>query len=201
MNDGDAGGAGGFGARLARELRSARLDRRLSTAALAEASGVSRGAVLKVESGASQPSAALLGRLCGPLGLTLSELFARVEEPGRQDERVVRGAEAPVWTDPASGYRRRSLSPAGAHLELTEIELPAGAAVTYPAAAYARVHQQVWVLAGTLSLTEGTVEHVLAAGDCLTLGPAADCTFRAPAAEPGAEPGARTRYLVVTAPR
>jgi transcriptional regulator with XRE-family HTH domain len=187
-------GTGGFGTRLAGVLRSARLDRRLSTAALAEASGVSRGAVLKVESGASQPSAALLGRLCGPLGLTLSELFARVEEPAREDERLVRADEAPVWTDPATGYRRRGLSPPGSHLELTEVELPAGAAVTYPAAAYTRIHQQVWVLAGTLALTEGTVEHVLAAGDGLLLGPAADCTFRAPRDTP-------TRYLVVTAPR
>lgn len=186
--------AGGFGARLARELRTARLDRRLSTAALAEAAGVSRGAVLKVESGASQPSAALLGRLCGPLGLTLSELFTRVEEPSREDARVVRAAESPVWTDPASGYRRRSLSPAGGHLELTEIELPAGAAVTYPAAAYARIHQQVWVLDGTLELSEGAVAHVLATGDGLLLGPPADCTFRAPG-------DTSARYLVVTAPR
>ena len=186
--------AGGFGARLARELRTARLDRRLSTAALAEAAGVSRGAVLKVESGASQPSAALLGRLCGPLGLTLSELFTRVEEPSREDARVVRAAESPVWTDPSSGYRRRSLSPAGGHLELTEIELPAGAAVTYPAAAYARIHQQVWVLDGTLELTEGAAAHVLATGDGLLLGPPADCTFGAPG-------DTSARYLVVTAPR
>lgn len=194
MDDtGNDAGNGDFTARLARELRAARLRARLSTAALAEAAGVSRGAVLKVEGGTTQPSAALLGRLCGPMGLTLSTLFARVEGPDRQDERVVRAAEAPVWTDPASGYRRRSLSPPGEDLEMTEIDLPAGAAVTYPAAAYARIHQQVWVLTGVLALTEGTSEHLLGAGDCLALGPAADCTFRAHGDGPA-------RYLVVTAP-
>ncbi|PRY16920.1 helix-turn-helix domain-containing protein [Kineococcus rhizosphaerae] len=189
----DDTGNEGFAARLARELRAARLQAHLSTAALAAATGVSRGAVLKVESGTTQPSAALLGRLCGPLGLTLSSLFARVEGPERQDERVVRAAQAPVWTDPATGYRRRSLSPAGEDLELTEIELPAGSAVTYPAAAYARIHQQVWVLEGVLALTEGATEHLLGAGDCLALGPAADCTFRGHGDGPA-------RYLVVTAP-
>ena len=42
--------------------------------------------------------------------------------------------------DPASGYRRRAVSPvSGAPRELVEVELPAGAEVS-PADAYAFIH-------------------------------------------------------------
>lgn len=181
--------------RLAEVLRAARLTRGLSTAALAAASGVSRASIVKLERGESQPSAALLGRLCPPLGLTLSELFARVEGPHSGHGRLVRAADAPVWTDPGSGYRRVSRSPLpGGPLQLTEIELPPGATVTYPADAYRDIHQQVWVLSGDLELHEGDQHHHLEPGDCLELGPAADCTF--------SNLGDRaTRYLVVVGRR
>ncbi|WP_328292688.1 XRE family transcriptional regulator [Kineococcus sp. NBC_00420] len=181
--------------RLAEVLRSSRLSRGLSTAALAEGSGVSRASIVKLERAESQPSAALLGRLCPPLGLTLSELFARVERPREDSGRLLRAGQAPVWTDPASGYRRVSRSPlAGGPLQLTEIELPPGASITYPADAYRDIHQQVWVLAGDLELVEDGRRHELGAGDCLELGPAADCTFTN-------HRDRATRYLVAVARR
>nr|WP_308469820.1 XRE family transcriptional regulator [Kineococcus rubinsiae] len=180
---------------LARVLRGARLARGLSTAALAAASGVSRASIVKVERADSQPSAALLARLCPPLGLTLSELFARVEGPGTAADRVSRAQDQPVWTDPGTGYVRRNLSPRSAStLELTEILLPAGAQATYPAQAYADLHQQLWVLKGTLRLREGAQVHDLGAGDCIELGPAAECSF----ANPGR---AASRYLVAVSRR
>lgn len=184
-----------FTARLAEVLRSARLARGLTTAALAQTAGVSRGSVVKLERGDSQPSAALLGRLCGALGLTLSELFAQVEGPRTDAGRVVRAASTPTWTDPVTGHRRRSLSPSpGGPVQLTEIVLPAGAGVTYPARAYAGLHQQVWVLEGAVELREGSRRHLLEPGDCLELGDPADCTFTAAG-------GAPARYLVAVARR
>jgi hypothetical protein len=79
---------------------------------------------------------------------------------------------------PTGGYARRALSPAtGGPLELVEVSLPPGAAVSYPADAYALIHQQIWIIDGTLTLVEGKVEHRLQAGDCLQLGPPAACTF------------------------
>lgn len=183
-----------FTARLAQVLRAARQDRGLTTAALAQASGVSRGSVVKLERGDSQPSAALLGRLCGPLGLTLSELFARVETRTATG-RLVRAASVQVGADPVSGHRRRSLSPSPeGPVQLTEIVLPPGAAVTYPARSYADLHQQVWVLEGELEVREGTEPHHLHPGDCLELGVPADCTFTNPGGVPA-------RYLVVVARR
>ena len=79
-------------------------------------------------------------------------------------------------------------------LELVEIELPTGARVSFPADAYASIHQQVWVLAGRLDLTEGDALHELDEGDCLELGPPADCTFANPT-------DATSRYLVAVTRR
>ena len=166
-------------AALAETVQAARLNLGLSTAALAERSGVSRAMIAKIERADAQPTAALLGRLSGALGMTLSELIARAEHG---DARVARAADQPTWTDPDSGYTRRALSPAaGGPLELVEVSLPAGASVAYPADTYAFIHQQMWVLEGTLRFREGPVEHVLEAGDCLQVGAPADCVFSADA--------------------
>lgn len=66
-------------AALVKALFDARTQRRLSISALAESSGVSRAMISRVENAEAQPSAALLGRLSGALGMTLSELIAQAE--------------------------------------------------------------------------------------------------------------------------
>ena len=146
----------------------------------------------KIERGDVQATAALLGRLSGALGLTLSELLARSE---RNDRRLVRAQDQPTWTDPVSGYVRRALSPtAGGPLELVEVELPGRAEVAYPGETYAFIHQQLWILEGRLRFREGDTEHDLAPGDCLQLGPPDPCTFLNPRTAP-------CRYLVAVARR
>ncbi|HEX4099870.1 MAG TPA: XRE family transcriptional regulator [Pseudonocardiaceae bacterium] len=166
---------------LATTLRAARLARELSAAALAERSGVSRAMIGKIERGEAQPTAALLGRLSAALGMTLSELVARAEG---DDQRLVRAADQPTWTDPDTGYRRRAVSPAmGRPLELVEVDLPAGAQVSYLAEAYTFIHQQIWMLQGRLRFREGDTDHELDAGDCLQLGPPAPCSFINPTSE------------------
>ncbi|MEV6285550.1 XRE family transcriptional regulator [Kribbella sp. NPDC051770] len=168
-------------ASLAATLQAARTDRDLSVNALAERSGVSRAMIGKIERGEAQPTAVLLGRLSGALGMTLSELVARAERPG--DSRVRRTAEQPLWTDPATGYRRRAVSPGtDSPLELVEVELPPGASVSYPADAYMFKSQQLWILAGRLRFHEGDLVHDLDTGDCLELGAPAPTTFHNPAA-------------------
>jgi transcriptional regulator with XRE-family HTH domain len=176
---------------LAESVRAQRERRSLSVAALAERSGVSRAMIAKIERGDAQPTAVLLARLAEAFGLSLSELIAAAEnEEGR---RLVRRADQAVWTDPETGYRRRTLSPAtGGPLELSEIELPAGAEVAYPAGGYPVHHQQVYVLSGTLEVTEGPATQRLRRGDCLTLGPPEDRAYRAVGAT-------GCRYLVASA--
>ncbi|MHA6622731.1 helix-turn-helix domain-containing protein [Pseudonocardia sp. DLS-67] len=158
-------------ASLAEALLAARQARGLSVNALAERSGVSRAMIAKVERRAAQPTAVLLARLAAGLGMTLSEFVTRAEDGAG---RLVRAADQPTWTDPASGYRRRAVSPAGGRpLELVEIELPAGTRVAFPPLTSELVHQQIWVLDGHLSLHEGATVHELDAGDCLQMGPSA----------------------------
>lgn len=179
-------------ASLAAALHAARLARDLSASALAARSGVSRAMISKIENGTAQPTAALLGRLSAALGMTLSELVARAEG---DNQRLVRAADQPTWTDPDTGYRRRSVSPAtGGPLDLVEVEFPPGAQVSYPADAYAFIHQQIWMLQGRLHFREGDTEYVLDAGDCLQLGPPAPCSFINPTGE-------TCRYLVALTKR
>ena len=165
----------GFAAALAARLKTERESRGWSVAELAERSGVSRAMISKVERAEASPTAALLGKLSGAFGLTLSALLARAEQtPGR----LARRADQPQWTDPDTRYRRRVVSPAtGGPLEIVEVELPPGASVAFPAAAYTFRYHQILVLAGTLMLTEGNVTHTLARGDCLELGPPAAVVY------------------------
>ena len=179
-------------ASLATTLHAARLAHALSVSALAERSGVSRAMIGKIERGQAQPTAILLGRLSAALGMTLSELVARAEG---DDQRLVRAADQSTWTDPDTGYHRRAVSPAtGGPLELVEVDLPAGTEISYPADAYAFIHQQIWMLEGHLRFREGDTEHELDAGDCLQLGPPAPCTFINPTRE-------SCRYLIALTKR
>lgn len=172
---------------LAARLKHERARRSWSIAQLADRSGVSRAMISKVERGEASPTAALLGRLSGAFGLTLSTLLARAESSG---DRLSRAAHQERWTDPATGYLRRALSPrTGGPLELVGVELPAGGRVRYPASAYAFTYHQILVLSGILRFQEGAVEHVLRPGDCLELGAPAECTYA------NAGPG-KCRYLV-----
>lgn len=166
--------------RLAARLKAEREARGWSIAELAARSGVSRAMISKVERAEASPTAALLGRLSGPFGLTVSTLLARAEAaPGAGV--VARAAAQPLWRDPGTGYLRRQISPPGADPELVRVELPAGARIAYPAASYTLLKGQlVWLLEGELIFREGAVAHRLAPGDCLALGPPQDCEYENP---------------------
>lgn len=177
---------------LAARLKHERVQRAWTIAQLAERSGVSKAMVSKVERGEASPTAALLGRLSGAFGLSLSTLLSRAESSG---DRVSRAEKQASWTDPGSGYVRRAVSPrTGGPLELVSVLLPEGARVSYPASAYAFLYHQILVLSGTLRFLEGTLEHVLRAGDCLELGAPTDCTYF------NSGPG-KCRYLVAVVRR
>lgn len=166
-------------ASLAATVERARLSRDWSVNALAQASNVSRAMIAKIERGEVQPTAALLARLSGALGMTLSELIASAEGA---PERLVRRRQQPVWKDPESGYIRRAVSPsASAMLQLVEVELPAGARVSMPRESYLFIDQQIWVLVGRLRFLEGEQTHELRVGDCLQLGAPQTCVFENPA--------------------
>ena len=178
---------------LANRLHLERETRGWTLADLAARSGVSRAMLSKIERREASPTAALLGRLSAAFGLTLSQLFAQMEDcpEDYQGGQVARADQQPVWRDPATGFLRRSLSPPGPEpLELVWSELPPGAEIAYPAASLAFIaDQQLVVIGGDLSIVQGGTVHALGAGDCLRFGPPRDVTFRNPGA-------ARCRYII-----
>jgi transcriptional regulator with XRE-family HTH domain len=176
--------------RLADRLKGLRVARGLTLDALAEQSGVSRSTISLIERGESSPTAAVLDRLAGGLGVTLASLFAA---DGREDASPVARREAQAtWQDPATGYIRRNLSPPDypSPIELVEVLLPAGAYVAYDTLTRAvGISQQLWVIEGAIEVTVGPATHSLCAGDCLAMRLDAPNAFRNPGS-------AAARYLV-----
>jgi transcriptional regulator with XRE-family HTH domain len=180
--------------RIAQRVRELRAAQGLTLDQLAARSGVSRSMISVVERGESSPTAALLDKLAAGLGVTLNALFeaTRGSEP---PSPLARRAAQPEWRDPDSGYVRRALSPPGfdSPLQLVEVSFPPGAQVNYEAGAQrAGVHQQVWVIEGSITLTVGGDRHKLAAGDCLACSLDQPVSFRNPTRQPA-------RYLVALA--
>ncbi|QZQ56560.1 XRE family transcriptional regulator [Curtobacterium sp. TC1] len=182
---------------LGERLQRLRTERKWSLTELAEESGVSRAMINRVERGVSSPTATILGRLSGAFGLTISQLLDEAlehEVPRATDpddaRGIQRGATAESWTDPDTGYRRRPVSSATFPADVTEVRLPAGREVAYPASAYAFLRHCIWVVDGVLELVVGSESTRLAAGDRIELGDPADVVYRNPGDGP-------TRYVVV----
>lgn len=152
--------------RLARRLAELRRGRGWSLEDLAQASGVSRATLSRLERGEVSPTAAVLGRLCAAFGVTMSQVLAEVEG---QAAALVPAAAQAVWDDPETGLRRRSVSPPTAGLagELVEVRLPAGARVDYPGPPRVGLEHHLWLLDGALEVTLGEDRHRLSPGDCL----------------------------------
>lgn len=177
------------GTRIARRVRLERDARGWSLADLADRAGVAKATISKIEREEMSPTATVLVRLAHAFDLTLAGLLLRAEEGAR----VSRAAEQPVWRDPDTGYVRKQVFSRPDHpVELVWVEMPGRRAVTLPASSYARIRQAVWVLTGTLTITEAGERHVLKAGDCLGFGPPADTTI-------ANESGAPCTYAVALA--
>jgi transcriptional regulator with XRE-family HTH domain len=176
--------------RIAQRLAALRESAGLPLQALADRSGVSRSMISLIERGESSPTAAVLEKLATGLGLTLASFF---EFPSRAASPVARRREQPTWVDPASGYRRRTVTPPGARstTRLVEVEFPAGKRVAYDTASRSSpVDQHVWVLQGEMEVTVGSERWLLKRGDCLWFPLDRKTAFRNPTRQPA-------RYAVV----
>lgn len=176
---------------IATRVRAERDRRRWTLDQLAKASGVSRAMISRIENGESSPTAVVLGKLSAAFQLSVSQLLALAEhEGGRETEPdggpatapdrstgLIRAGHAAEWHDPGTGYRRRQITGPAFPAEVAEIRLPAGARVSYPAAAFAFIRQVVWVLDGHLTFHEGETIHELDPGDTLELSHPAPCVF------------------------
>jgi transcriptional regulator with XRE-family HTH domain len=154
--------------RIGARIRDLRSERTMTLDALAQRADVSRAMLSRIERGESSPTAQLLNKVCGGLGVTLSTLFAEAESPASP---LSRRADQPVWRDPATHYLRRTVSPSGtgSPVDITEIEFPPAAMVAFDSPHLAGWDQHIWVLEGTLELELGTDLYRLEAGDCLMM--------------------------------
>jgi transcriptional regulator with XRE-family HTH domain len=177
--------------RIASRARALRAERGLSLESLAERSGVSRSMLSLIERGESSPTAVVLEKLATGLGVTLPALF---DAPASTDapSPVARRVDQLEWRDPASGYVRRNVSPPAMPqpMRIVEVRFPAGGRVAFDNGA--PVHQQVWMLDGTMEVTAGTDRHRLDAGDCLAMQLDRPTTFHNPTRK-------AARYAVVIA--
>jgi len=184
----------GINERIATRVRGLRTGLGLTLDALAARSGVSRSALSQIERAQTSATAVVLDRLAVGLGVTLSSLFEPAE--GRAAPApLVRRAEQLLWRDPGSGYLRRSVSPPNvtSPVRIVEVEFPPGARVAYEAGARDPiVHQQIWMLDGSIAFTHGETTWRLEAGDCLAVRLDAPTAFRNPTRKPA-------RYAVVVA--
>jgi transcriptional regulator with XRE-family HTH domain len=179
--------------RIAERVRELRAARGFSLEGLAGASRVSRSMISLIERGESSPTAVVLEKLAAGLGVTLASLFdAPAAAAGGP---VARRDEQPQWRDPASGYRRRNVSPPGVSqpMQIVEVRFPPGGRVAFENGARdVRVHQQVWVLDGAIDVTLGKERHRLHEGDCLAMQLDRPTMFHNPTRR-------TTRYAVVIA--
>jgi transcriptional regulator with XRE-family HTH domain len=179
--------------RIAERVRELRAGHGLSLDALATKSGVSRSMISLIERGESSPTAAVLEKLAAGLGVMLASLFDAPAAAQAPSGPVARRDDQPQWRDPASGYLRRNVSPAGVPqpMQIVEVQFPAGGRVAFETGPReVRVHQQVWVLEGAIDVTLGVERHRLREGDCLAMQLDRPTMFHNPTRKPA-------RYAVV----
>ena len=151
--------------RIAERLAALRAERGWSLDGLAERTGISRATLSRLERIELSPTAAMLNTLCAVYGWTLSRLMTEAEIRPAQ---LVPAAGQTEWTDPATGYRRKAISPPAPGLrgEMVEVRLPRGARVAFDESP-AGLEHHLWLIEGALRLDLDGVRHDLEAGDCL----------------------------------
>lgn len=152
--------------RIARRLKALRGERGWSLEALAGESGVSRATLSRLENAEVSATASVLGRLCAAYGLTMSRLMHMVED---EVEALVRRDDQPVWTDPESGFERRSVSPPSGALagEVLEGHLTPDTRIDYDGPPRPGLEHHLVLLEGALTVSVDGRSHELGPGDCL----------------------------------
>jgi transcriptional regulator with XRE-family HTH domain len=147
---------------VARNVRDARTERGWTLEQLANRSGVSKGMVVQIEQGRTNPSIGTLSKVAEALGVSLPDL---VDSGGRPLVRVVPGEEAATLWETVAGSRARLL--VGGRrpdfIELWEWVLVPGE--EYVGRAHPPgIRELIHVSSGTLTLAVGDEETLIEAG-------------------------------------
>jgi transcriptional regulator with XRE-family HTH domain len=182
--------------RIAERVRELRRALGLSLDALAHKSGVSRSMISLIERGEISPTAVVLEKIATGLRAPLASLFDVPKAAAqRQHGPIARRQDQLEWEDPGSGYLRRNVSPPGVPqpMQIVEVHFPPGARVAFETGARdLRVHQQIWMLEGTMDITFSGERYRLRQGDCLAMRLDQPTMFRNPTRK-------TARYAVVIA--
>ena len=137
---------------IGRRLRALREARRLTVAQLAEAAGVSKGFLSRLERDLTSPSVSTLVTLCQVLGASPGDVLDAPEVT------VVRLADAPAVSLGGEGIRERLITPRGSRdLQILRADIaPRGRG------------EAVHVVTGRLELRTTEAVHLLEEGDTVT---------------------------------
>ena len=149
---------------VARTLRALRAERGWSLDQLAARSGVSKGVLVALEQGRSNPNLATLARISDAFGVPVTRLVDVSGEPAVQVSGP--GGGRLLWRGPSGGTGTilGATDPPWA-VELWHWELMPGE--TFGGDAHApATREMAWVEAGTLTLSVAGERHVLGPGQC-----------------------------------
>jgi len=171
-------------------LKELRVKAGFSLNELAARSSVSRAMIGRIERAESSATAALLGKLCAALDVTLSAVVGLTDRP---PERLARKEHQPVWRDPETGYRRRHASAqnVASGIEMMVIDLPAGKRVSYSPWGRNAFTQQLLMLEGAVCVHIDAKAVRLREGDCLDFDVMRSVTFEN-------ETKQDSRYVIIT---
>ena len=148
---------------IGRRLRALREARRLTVAQLAEAAGVSKGFLSRLERDLTSPSVSTLVTLCQVLGASPGDVLDAPEVT------VVRLADAPAVSLGGEGIRERLITPRGSRdLQILRADIaPCGRGEAELYTVDCRV-EAVHVVTGRLELRTTEAVHLLEEGDTVT---------------------------------
>lgn len=161
---------------LADEIRHFRKKNDFSLEMLAEASGVSRSMISKIERCEAVPSTAVLSKLAEALGVTFSQLMAPAIE---REVLHIPAERQPILRDEESGFLRRCISPVlpGRGIDWVLNTLPPGAETGNFVAHRRGVEEYIYVLRGKMRVKIGDQRVTLNQGDSLYFQADADHSF------------------------
>ncbi len=151
-------------AAVARTLQALRADRGWSLDQLAARSGVSKGVLVALEQGRSNPNLATLARIGDAFGVPVTQLVDVGGEPAVRISRP--DASRVLWHGPSGGTGTiiGATDPPWA-VELWHWEVMPGE--TFGGEAHApATREMAWVQSGTLTLTVAAESHTVSSGQC-----------------------------------
>jgi transcriptional regulator with XRE-family HTH domain len=161
---------------VAQNVRSARIQRGWTLDELAARCGVSRGLLVAIEQQRANPSIQTLTRVADSFGVTLAALVSLPDAPSLRVVAAGQGVE--LWKSAVGSSAHLLIGTAApARLEFWEWVIEAGDAYVGEPEMFGSV-EIVYVHEGSLALTLGDDQVVIAAGDAVLIEPGAPRVFR-----------------------